>query len=66
MVRTSINSSCGYSNFFFLSVLTSDYAVLLAEEFGRNPIVNDEAAFDIYPLCVLNQPLNSSISLNRL
>ncbi|KAG5645923.1 hypothetical protein DXG03_005070 [Asterophora parasitica] len=30
-------------------VLTSDYAVLLAEEFGRNPIVNDEAAFDIYP-----------------
>ncbi|KAF9458674.1 hypothetical protein BDZ94DRAFT_1270200 [Collybia nuda] len=31
-------------------VLTSDYAVLLAEEFGRNPIVNDEAAFDIYPL----------------
>ncbi|KAG6832679.1 hypothetical protein H0H92_012251 [Tricholoma furcatifolium] len=31
-------------------VLTSDYAVLLAEEFGRNPIINDEAAFDIYPL----------------
>ncbi|KAG5638157.1 hypothetical protein H0H81_001542 [Sphagnurus paluster] len=30
-------------------VLTSDYAVLLAEEFGRNPVVNDEAAFDIYP-----------------
>ncbi|GLB35084.1 putative translation-initiation factor 2 [Lyophyllum shimeji] len=30
-------------------VLTSDYAVLLAEEFGRNPIVNDEAAFDIFP-----------------
>ncbi|KAG6845233.1 hypothetical protein H0H87_012225 [Tephrocybe sp. NHM501043] len=30
-------------------VLTSDYAVLLAEELGRNPIVNDEAAFDIYP-----------------
>ncbi|KAF8078085.1 P-loop containing nucleoside triphosphate hydrolase protein [Lyophyllum atratum] len=30
-------------------MLTSDYAVLLAEEFGRNPIVNDEAAFDIYP-----------------
>ena len=35
-------------------VLTSDYAVLLAEEFGRNPIVNDEAAFDIYPLFVSN------------
>jgi hypothetical protein len=33
-------------------VLTSDYAVLLAEEFGRNPIVNDEAAFDIYPSSV--------------
>ncbi|KAJ3774773.1 initiation factor 2 [Lentinula raphanica] len=30
-------------------VLTSDYAVLLAEEFGKNPIVNDEMAFDIYP-----------------
>ncbi|KAH0584027.1 hypothetical protein H2248_009602 [Termitomyces sp. 'cryptogamus'] len=30
-------------------VLTADYAVLLAEEFGRKPIVNDEAAFDIYP-----------------
>ncbi|KAJ7582642.1 translation initiation factor IF-2 [Mycena floridula] len=30
-------------------VLTSDYAVLLAEEFGRKPIVNDEMAFNIYP-----------------
>ncbi|KAJ7168273.1 hypothetical protein C8R43DRAFT_876998 [Mycena crocata] len=30
-------------------VLTADYAVLLAEEFGRKPIVNDEAAFDLYP-----------------
>ncbi|KAF5373013.1 hypothetical protein D9758_001626 [Tetrapyrgos nigripes] len=30
-------------------VLTSDYAVLLAEELDRNPIVNDEMAFDIYP-----------------
>lgn len=30
-------------------VLTSDYAVLLAEELGRNPIVDDEAAFDLYP-----------------
>lgn len=29
-------------------VLTSDYAVLLAEELGRNPIVDDEAAFDLY------------------
>ncbi|KAF7295337.1 Translation initiation factor IF-2 [Mycena indigotica] len=33
----------------FDHVLTSDYAVLLAEEFGRKPIVNDEAAFDLYP-----------------
>ncbi|KAJ6488584.1 hypothetical protein C8R47DRAFT_1274980, partial [Mycena vitilis] len=30
-------------------VLTSDYAVLLAEEYGRKPIVNDEAAFDLHP-----------------
>ncbi|KAG6874270.1 hypothetical protein C0995_001495 [Termitomyces sp. Mi166 len=37
-------------------VLTADYAVLLVEEFGRNPIVNDEAAFDIYPPLVV-QPL---------
>ena len=39
-------------SFFFLTfriVLTSDYAVLLAEEFGRNPVVDDEAAFDIHP-----------------
>ncbi|TFK29806.1 initiation factor 2 [Coprinopsis marcescibilis] len=31
-------------------VLTADYASLLAEEFGRAPIVDDEAAFDLYPL----------------
>lgn len=37
----------------FVAVLTADYAVLLAEEFGRNPIVNDEAAFDIYPSSVI-------------
>ncbi|KAF8889763.1 initiation factor 2 [Gymnopilus junonius] len=30
-------------------ILTSDYAVLLAEELGFNPIVDDEAAFDIHP-----------------
>ncbi|KAJ8517311.1 hypothetical protein ONZ45_g5482 [Pleurotus djamor] len=39
-------------------VLTSDYAVLLAEEFGRNPIVNDEAAFDIFPSPVHADPSN--------
>jgi translation initiation factor IF-2 len=31
------------------TVLTSDYAALLAEEFNRKPIFNDEAAFDLYP-----------------
>lgn len=30
-------------------VLTSEYAVLLADEFNRNPVVNDEAAFDLFP-----------------
>lgn len=35
-----------------LTVLTADYAALLAEEFGRNPVISDEAAFDIYPLFV--------------
>ena len=31
------------------AVLSSDYSSLLAMEFGRNPVVNDEAAFDIHP-----------------
>jgi hypothetical protein len=30
-------------------VLTSEYASLVAMEFNMNPVVNDEAAFDIYP-----------------
>lgn len=30
-------------------VLTSEYAALIAQEYGRNPIINDEAAFDLYP-----------------
>ncbi|EPT06081.1 hypothetical protein FOMPIDRAFT_1110050 [Fomitopsis schrenkii] len=30
-------------------LLTSEYASLLAMEFAWNPVVNDEAAFDIYP-----------------
>lgn len=34
------------------TVLTSDYASLLAMEFNRNPVINDEAAFDIYSPCV--------------
>ncbi|KAH9484142.1 Translation initiation factor IF-2, mitochondrial [Psilocybe cubensis] len=29
-------------------ILTSDYAMLLADELGYNPIVDDEAAFDIH------------------
>lgn len=32
-----------------LSVLSADYAALLTEEFGFNPVIDDEAAFDIYP-----------------
>ncbi|EKM55470.1 uncharacterized protein PHACADRAFT_95981 [Phanerochaete carnosa HHB-10118-sp] len=30
-------------------MLTAEYASLIALEFNRNPVVNDEAAFDIYP-----------------
>ncbi|KIP08161.1 hypothetical protein PHLGIDRAFT_69795 [Phlebiopsis gigantea 11061_1 CR5-6] len=30
-------------------ILTAEYASLLAMEFNRNPVVDDEAAFDIYP-----------------
>ncbi|EIN07762.1 initiation factor 2 [Punctularia strigosozonata HHB-11173 SS5] len=30
-------------------ILTSEYASLLAMEFNRNPVINDEAAFDIFP-----------------
>lgn len=37
-------------------ILSSDYAVLIAEEFGRNPIVNDEAAFDIHPAPIHPNP----------
>ncbi|KAF7322589.1 Translation initiation factor IF-2 [Mycena chlorophos] len=33
----------------FDHILTSDYAVLIAEEFGRKPVVNDDAAFDLFP-----------------
>lgn len=43
-------------------VLTSEYASLIAMEFNRNPIVNDEAAFDIYPPCVENFHLTESIA----
>ncbi len=33
----------------FAAVLNADYAALLADELGFNPIVDDEAAFDMYP-----------------
>lgn len=32
-----------------MKVLSSDLACMLAEDLGYNPIINDEAAFDIYP-----------------
>ena len=41
--------------FMYPTVLTSEYASLLALEFNRNPVINDEAAFDIYTPCVLHQ-----------
>ncbi|KAI6043133.1 initiation factor 2 [Pisolithus marmoratus] len=44
MVQAGMQEDTSYNH-----VLTSDYAALLAEDFGRNPIVNDEAAFDLYP-----------------
>lgn len=39
---------CSWPSHSFV-VLTSEYAVLLAGEFNRNSVVNDEAAFDLYP-----------------
>ena len=30
-------------------MLTAEYASLIAMEFNRNPVVDDEAAFDLYP-----------------
>ena len=33
----------------FATVLNADYAALLADDLGFNPIVDDEAAFDMYP-----------------
>jgi hypothetical protein len=49
------------------TVLTSEYAALLAEEFNRNPVINDEAAFDIYPryaslpsqFCLTHHPIQT-------
>ena len=49
MVTLSSRLSCPYTN-PPPQVLTSEYSVLLAQEFNRNPVINDAAAFDIYPL----------------
>jgi translation initiation factor IF-2 len=39
------------------TVLTQDYSALLAEEFDRNAIIDDEAAFDLHPPFVLRAAL---------
>lgn len=36
-----------------VAVLNADYAALLADELGFNPIIDDEAAFDIHPPSVI-------------
>lgn len=50
-----------FISLMFCTVLSSDYSSLLAMEFGRNPVVNDEAAFDIHPPYVI---LQSSVTLD--
>lgn len=62
MVMSGLQDSTSYDHgdsprfFFFIPsfngdciVLNSEYASMLALEFGKNPVVDDEAAFDIYP-----------------
>ncbi|KAH9842715.1 initiation factor 2 [Rhodofomes roseus] len=44
MIRVGMDAEASYDY-----LLTSEYASLLAMEFGWNPVVDDEAAFDIYP-----------------
>ncbi|KAI0807397.1 initiation factor 2 [Fomes fomentarius] len=43
MMRVGMEAEANHDH-----ILTSDYASLLAMEFNRNPVINDEAAFDIY------------------
>ncbi|KAI0372835.1 initiation factor 2 [Pilatotrama ljubarskyi] len=43
MIRIGMEAEASYDH-----MLTSEYASLLAMEFNRNPVVNDEAAFDIF------------------
>lgn len=52
MVKAGMENETSYDY-----VLTSEYASLIAMEFNRNPIVNDEAAFDIYPPPTHAKPL---------
>lgn len=42
-------------------LLTADYASLLAEEFGRKPVIDDEASFDLYPPAPHPDPTSLSI-----
>lgn len=58
MRRVGMTEEANYDH-----ILTSDYAVLLAEELGFKPIVDDEASFDIYappphpnPSCLPSRP----------
>ncbi|THG99213.1 hypothetical protein EW026_g3101 [Hermanssonia centrifuga] len=44
MVRAGMNDEASYDH-----ILTAEWASLIAMEFGINPVVDDEAAFDIYP-----------------
>ncbi|EIW60058.1 initiation factor 2 [Trametes versicolor FP-101664 SS1] len=44
MIKIGMEAEASYDH-----MLTSEYASLVAMEFNRNPVINDEAAFDIYP-----------------
>ncbi|THH29643.1 hypothetical protein EUX98_g4544 [Antrodiella citrinella] len=44
MVQAGMNDDTAHDH-----ILSSEYSSLLALEFNRNPIVDDEAAFDIHP-----------------
>ncbi|KAL6305379.1 initiation factor 2 [Sparassis latifolia] len=51
MMKVGMEAEASYDH-----MLTAEYASLLAMEYGRNPVVNDEAAFDIYPPYVSTDP----------
>ncbi|KAF9820118.1 hypothetical protein IEO21_01551 [Rhodonia placenta] len=44
MIKVGMDAEASHDH-----LLTAEYASLLALEFNRNPVVNDEAAFDIFP-----------------